>query len=137
MKDILLALALVFGAALVILAAVAAFIAWRIVRSDERKLAKRIGRLRFRDKISFGRDLARDARVPLFAKIVALAVVVYFASPIDLIPDFIPVLGHLDDVLIAIIGGAILLRSIPPGVIEEHLQTYELPGVSGQILLPR
>jgi len=67
----------------------------------------------------------RDPRVPWWAKIIAAAVVVYVASPIDLIPDFIPVLGQLDDLLVAIIGGALLLRSVPVHVVEEHLREYE------------
>ncbi len=87
---------------------------------------RRIGKLRFRDKLAFGRDLMRDPRVPWPAKIIAGAVVVYVASPIDLIPDFIPVLGHVDDLLVAIIGGVLLLRSVPRHVVEEHLRAYEL-----------
>ena len=43
---------------------------------------------------------ARDPRVPWYAKVVALAVAAYALSPIDLIPDFIPVLGYLDDAVI-------------------------------------
>jgi uncharacterized membrane protein YkvA (DUF1232 family) len=63
--------------------------------------------------------------VPWRAKVVAAGVVVYLASPIDLIPDFIPVLGHVDDLLVALIGGALLLRSVPGYVVEEHLREYE------------
>ena len=47
---------------------------------------------------------ARDARTPLAAKVVAGAVAAYALSPIDLIPDFIPVLGYLDDLLIVPLG---------------------------------
>jgi uncharacterized membrane protein YkvA (DUF1232 family) len=95
------------------------------MRSDERTLARRIGKLRFRDKLAFGRDLMRDPRVPWWARFIAAAVVVYLASPIDLIPDFIPVLGQMDDLLVALIGGALLLRSVPGHVVEEHLREYE------------
>jgi uncharacterized membrane protein YkvA (DUF1232 family) len=124
-KDILLATLILIGVALLILIVVGGFIAWKVMRSDERRLARRIGKLRFRDKLAFGRDLMRDPRVPWPAKIIAGAVVVYVASPIDLIPDFIPVLGHVDDLLVALIGGALLLRSVPRHVVEEHLREYE------------
>jgi len=124
-KDILLATLILIGVALLILIVAGGFIAWKLMRSDERALARRIGKLRFRDKLAFGRDLMRDPRVPWPTKIIAAAVVVYVASPIDLIPDFIPVLGHVDDLLVAIIGGALLLRSVPRHVVEEHLRAYE------------
>lgn len=57
---------------------------------------------------------ARDPRTPLVAKLLAAVVVAYALSPIDLIPDFIPVIGLLDDLVLLPIGIAILLRLIPP-----------------------
>ena len=59
---------------------------------------------------------ARDPRTPLIAKMVAAAVAAYALSPIDLIPDFIPVLGYLDDLLIVPLGIALVLRWIPGDV---------------------
>ena len=56
---------------------------------------------------------ARDPRTPLAAKIVAGAVAAYALSPIDLIPDFIPVLGYLDDLLIVPLGIWVAVRLIP------------------------
>ncbi len=56
---------------------------------------------------------ARDARTPWHAKAVAGAVAAYALSPIDLIPDFIPVLGYLDDLLIVPLGIALALRLVP------------------------
>jgi len=56
---------------------------------------------------------ARDPRVPLAAKILAGFVAAYALSPIDLIPDFIPVLGYLDDLLIVPLGIWLALRMIP------------------------
>ena len=56
---------------------------------------------------------ARDPRVPLAAKLLATAVAAYALSPIDLIPDFIPVLGLLDDLLIVPAGIWLALRMIP------------------------
>ena len=62
---------------------------------------------------------ARDPRVPLAAKLVAGAVAAYALSPIDLIPDFIPVLGYLDDLLIVPAGIWLALRLIPAELMAE------------------
>ncbi len=74
---------------------------------------------------------ARDPRTPWFAKALALAVAAYAVSPIDLIPDFIPVLGYLDDLVIVPLGILLVVRLIPPEVMEEHreaaAQTTERP----------
>jgi uncharacterized membrane protein YkvA (DUF1232 family) len=66
---------------------------------------------------------ARDPRVPWYAKVVAAGVAAYALSPIDLIPDFIPVLGYLDDVIIVPLGIGLALRLIPPSLLEEHRHT--------------
>lgn len=62
---------------------------------------------------------ARDPRVPLAAKFVCVAVAAYALSPIDLIPDFIPVLGLLDDLLIVPAGIWMAMRMIPPPLLAE------------------
>lgn len=62
---------------------------------------------------------ARDPRVPWYAKVVAGAVAAYALSPIDLIPDFIPVLGYLDDLIIVPLGIWAAVRLIPAGVLGE------------------
>src|SRR5574343_351590 len=62
---------------------------------------------------------ARDARCPLGLRLAAMGVAAYALSPIDLIPDFIPVLGYLDDVLIVPLGLWLLLRAIPPAVLAD------------------
>src|SRR6478672_4265846 len=62
---------------------------------------------------------ARDPRVPWYAKALAIAVAAYATSPIDLIPDFIPVLGYLDDLIIVPLGLALAIRLVPPHVLEE------------------
>ncbi len=61
----------------------------------------------------------RDPRTPWYAKALAGAVVAYAFSPIDLIPDFIPVLGYLDDLLIVPAGLALALRLIPAPVMAD------------------
>ncbi|MCK9860268.1 YkvA family protein [Paenibacillus sp. ATY16] len=62
----------------------------------------------------------RDPRLPLFAKIFAICVVAYAFSPVDLIPDFIPVLGYLDDIILVPFGVYIALRLFPKEVLEEY-----------------
>lgn len=61
----------------------------------------------------------RDPRVPWYAKAVAVCVVAYAFSPIDLIPDFIPLLGYVDDLIIVPLGIALALRMIPGPVLED------------------
>lgn len=62
---------------------------------------------------------ARDPRVPAFAKILAGVVVAYALSPVDLIPDFIPVLGYLDDLVLVPLGILAVLAMIPRDVLAE------------------
>ena len=67
----------------------------------------------------------KDPRVPWTAKLVAALVVAYAFSPIDLIPDFIPVLGYLDDLLLLPLGIALALRMIPRPILEEYREKAE------------
>ena len=64
-----------------------------------------------------------DPRVPWHAKLLAVAVASYALSPIDLIPDFIPVLGYLDDLIIVPLGILVVIRLIPPEVMADHRAT--------------
>lgn len=68
---------------------------------------------------------SRDPRVPWHAKLLAVTVAGYALSPIDLIPDFIPVLGYLDDVIIVPLGVLLVIRLIPPEVMAEHRELAE------------
>lgn len=65
---------------------------------------------------------ARDPRTPWYAKALALVVIAYALSPIDLIPDFIPVLGQLDDLVIVPLGLLLVIRLIPRGLMTECRQ---------------
>jgi len=62
---------------------------------------------------------AKDPRTPWYAKAVAFLTIAYAFSPIDLIPDFVPVLGYLDDLFIVPAGIALAVRLIPPEVLAE------------------
>ena len=66
---------------------------------------------------------ARDARTPIAAKLVAGAVAAYALSPVDLIPDFVPVLGYLDDIIIVPLGILLAVRLIPAGLMIEFRNT--------------
>jgi uncharacterized membrane protein YkvA (DUF1232 family) len=61
----------------------------------------------------------RDPRTPWYAKLLAGAVVAYALSPIDLIPDFVPVLGYLDDLIIVPLGLTLALRLVPAEVVGD------------------
>jgi len=61
----------------------------------------------------------RDPRTPWYAKAVAAAVVAYALSPVDLIPDFVPVLGYLDDLILVPIGIALAIKLVPSEVMTQ------------------
>ncbi len=62
---------------------------------------------------------ARDPRLPLHVRLLALAVAAYALSPIDLIPDFIPVLGYLDDLILIPLGVALVVKLTPADVLAD------------------
>lgn len=62
---------------------------------------------------------ARDPRTPWYAKLLVAAIVAYALSPIDLIPDFVPVLGYLDDLILIPMGIALSIKLIPHSVLTE------------------
>lgn len=61
----------------------------------------------------------KDERIPWYAKVFTICVVAYAFSPIDLIPDFIPILGYVDDVILVPLGILLALKMIPNEVILE------------------
>lgn len=90
------------------------------MRSSLEKWKRRAGRLKaetYALYLAYG-----DRRVPLHAKLFAAFVVGLAFSPIDLIPDFIPVLGYLDDLLVVPLGVALAVRMIPQEVLFESRQ---------------
>ncbi|MGE8561270.1 MAG: YkvA family protein [Acinetobacter sp.] len=63
--------------------------------------------------------VAKDQRTPVWIKILALIIAAYALSPIDLIPDFIPVLGYLDDIIIVPLGLLLVIKLTPKEIIED------------------
>jgi len=72
---------------------------------------------------------ARDPRTPWYAKALIFFVVAHTFSPIDLIPDFIPILGYLDDLIITPLGIALAVRLIPSEVLEQARATVATQGL--------
>ncbi len=64
---------------------------------------------------------ARDPAVPVLVRLFGLAVAAYAFSPIDLIPDFVPILGFLDDMILIPLGVWLFIRMIPPALHTRHL----------------
>jgi uncharacterized membrane protein YkvA (DUF1232 family) len=78
---------------------------------------------KLKERVCYYRCIAVDERTPVVSKFLILAALAYLASPIDLVPDFIPILGQLDDLVIvpALIWGALLLV---PSEVKAH--AYEV-----------
>ena len=113
----------VAAAAAVLCVALAALLLRALRHRDAagRALVERILRLPLRDKLRLALALMREPRIPLLVRAVPPALVLYLAMPLDVIPDFIPVIGHLDDALVLLLGVAVLLRFTPRAVLEEHV----------------
>ncbi|KAA0889871.1 DUF1232 domain-containing protein [Oryzomonas rubra] len=62
--------------------------------------------------------IARDSRTPLLVKLLALTIAAYALSPIDLIPDFIPIIGYVDDLILLPLGILMVIKLTPPEVID-------------------
>jgi uncharacterized membrane protein YkvA (DUF1232 family) len=67
--------------------------------------------------------LVKDSRVNLVPKLVLLAILGYIVLPMDLVPDFIPGLGQVDDLVVALAGLKLFLRLCPPAVVQEHVKS--------------
>ena len=69
----------------------------------------------------FGR-LVNDSRVPAGAKLLLVGILAYLILPTDLVPDFLPGLGQLDDLAVILGGLKLFLRLCPPEVVQQHIQ---------------
>jgi uncharacterized membrane protein YkvA (DUF1232 family) len=91
----------------------------------KRDLSERIMKLPLRSKARLLWRMVRDPYVPVRAKAVLPVVLLYVAFPLDFIPDFIPVLGQLDDLLVVALGLGLFIALTPREVIEFHLREFE------------
>jgi uncharacterized membrane protein YkvA (DUF1232 family) len=96
---------------------------WK-VRRDRRVRAamEALGALSWPQRGRFVAALASDPRLPWKVRIAPLLLAAYIASPVDLIPDFIPLLGQIDDVVVMGFVFKLIQDALPPALIEEHLQ---------------
>lgn len=74
----------------------------------------------------------QDPRLPWYVKLLAVTVVAYALSPIDLIPDFIPVLGYLDDLILVPFGIALVLKLIPAPILDQARQKAKVAIAAGE-----
>jgi uncharacterized membrane protein YkvA (DUF1232 family) len=118
---------LLVGLGVVALAVVAVVLVFRrsISQLRQDRLLRRIGALPLRAKLSLVRRLFRDRRVPWWAKALLPALALYLAMPIDVIPDFIPVIGYLDDLVVVLLVATLLFRAVPRDVIDENVGALE------------
>ena len=83
--------------------------------------------LNMRRKLTFIKLVARDRRVPLYVKAIPLFLVLYLISPIDIIPDFIPVVGFLDDLVISLVAFFLIFKLTSENVVRDLLQEANGP----------
>lgn len=107
----------------VIAAALLGILAFRLIRASIR--GRRFLGLSVRGKVTFGRTLLLDRETPILARVTLIVLVGYLALPFDLIPDFIPVVGQLDDLLIVTAAIALLLAIVPRERFEAALEAAE------------
>ena len=86
-------------------------------------VAKEVDTLSWPSKARLVWRLVQDARVPVWARGLAVVPALYLLSPIDLLPDFIPFLGRVDDALVFSLVSDLLLRFVPSHVLYEHIST--------------
>ena len=80
--------------------------------------------------------LMLDRRVPIWSKLIIPGGLIYILSPIDFLPDIIPILGWLDDIVAAVVTLLLFLLSIPSDVLREHLRSSKTPspGRNGSVI---
>lgn len=100
-----------------------AAITFRLLRMSRR--GRRFLSLSTRGKLAFGRMLLNDPEVPITAKVALIVLVGYLAMPFDLIPDFIPVVGQLDDALVIFAAIGLLIVAVPRAQFEGALRQSE------------
>lgn len=103
----------------------AAIAVWRSTSDADRAIVKRVSQLRWRDKLRLALRLVRDRRMPLAVRAIPPLVVLYLAMPLDVIPDFIPVAGQLDDLVVIALGVGLLVRFTPRAVLVEAVEQLE------------
>jgi uncharacterized membrane protein YkvA (DUF1232 family) len=98
---------------------------WSITRARKRsasQLVDRASRLSTTKRTELLWDLVRDGRLPILARGLLALPAVYLFSPIDLLPDFIPFIGHFDDAALFFLAFDLAARLAPAHILDEHLR---------------
>jgi uncharacterized membrane protein YkvA (DUF1232 family) len=101
------------------------FAASRFTHKRAPLIVYEIDRLNWERKARLIWGLSRDRRVPAWTRLIVLVPALYLMSPIDLLPDFIPFLGRLDDIAVFQLSMDILTWFAPKGVVAQHLERIE------------
>ncbi len=104
---------------------VAALVLWHKASGRTKALAGRLQQLPWRARFELAGRLAADERMPLSVRAIPALLVLYLAMPLDIVPDFIPVLGQLDDIAVVIVAVGLFARFAPLRIIEEHTASLE------------
>lgn len=89
-----------------------------------REFVERVEALGWRGALRGIPGVMLDRRVPWFVRFLPVPLLLYLAMPFDIVPDFVPVLGQLDDVLVVGLVAWLLLRFTPPEVIDDHFGAH-------------
>ena len=100
---------------------------WKKASRRTKDLASRIGHLPWKSRVLLLKHLTTDPRLPLPVRLIPPLLVLYLALPIDIVPDFIPVLGQLDDIAVVIVAVMLLSKYVPLQIIESHISSLEPP----------
>lgn len=109
-----------------IVGSVAAWLIWRHLGVDAKAVMSRIAALPIRAKLRLIGALLTEERVPPLMRLLVTALVLYLVLPVDLIPDFIPVLGQVDDIVVGAASVVLLFRFLPRPLLEELILRQEL-----------
>ena len=119
-------LALLVFAITALLAVVAVLFFWNRLSARTRRLGARVQALSWRNRLRLAAALTTDERIPASVRLIPPLLVLYLAMPLDVVPDFIPLLGQLDDLAVLGVGMGLLMKFAPVQVIEAQLARFEL-----------
>ena len=98
---------------------------WRKATGQTKALAARLQQLPWRAKMQLALTMMTDPDVPVQARVLPPLLILYLSMPIDIIPDFVPVIGHVDDVIVLAVGLGLMLRSVPVRLLESRIAALE------------
>ena len=117
---------LLLAATLLVVAAIGLYLGAKYL--SKREPYHTFAELSLRQKLAFMKLVVTDPRVPRWIKVLPFVLAAYLASPIDLVPDFLPGIGYLDDVALVLLVAAAIVRFTPRAVVIELLEEARKPG---------